>query len=172
MKKGFTLIELIIVVIIIAIVAITALPRLAQIGEIRMHMASRKMAADMKWAHEYAIARNRNTSMVFNPAPTNTYVIQENSSGSWQTLIDPTTGDPFSINLNTGEYKGVSIKSADFGGGRILVFDAMGRPYTDSALTTELTNIGTVILEVAGASNVTETTIAVSPETGVVSFNE
>jgi len=168
MKKGFTFIELIIVIAIAAIVAIAALPRLAQIGEIRMHMASRKLAADMRWGHEYAITHNCSVMLVIDNA-TNTYRVWENSSGSWQVHTDPTTGDAFRVSLNSGEYKGVSIKGADFDGGVILAFDSVGKPYIDPAVTTELVNIGTVTLE---AGDATETTISVSPQTGVVLFNE
>ena len=59
--------------------------------------------------------------------------------------IDPATGRAFQQFLNSGEWAGVTIASASFGGGSWVGFDRLGRPLNFSEV--ELTSAGQLTLD-------------------------
>ena len=164
MERAFTFIEIMVVVIIIAILAIVVIPRMVNVSEMRLEMAAHKLAADLKYAREFAMNHNCRSRVVFAP-DTSTYTVSENSSGSWQAAKDPATRDDLIVTLNQGNYAGVSIVSANFDGDTLVEFDSLGTPYSSGGGT--LGSTGSVLLSCTGGA---QKTINVTPVTGRVSI--
>ena len=166
MKRGFTLIEVMVIAVVVIILAIVTIPRLMTIGEVRLHMAVRKVAQDLRYAHEYAVINNVDTRVSFNSA-NETYAVSRYVGGAtgWETITDPTTGEDFIVTLNNGEYKGVTIESADFDGNSAVGFDAMGIPHEPDD---PMEWIGTVNLKAGLGAGARTSSVFVDPDTGRV----
>lgn len=129
MKRGFTLLEIILAIVILSILAITAIPRMNMgIQSARLEMATNKVATDLKYARDFAMSHNRRTKAAFNFTD-ETYSVYENVSGIWQILQDPSTREDFKVALNSGNYNGIVIMIVQFDGASAVEFDSLGRPY-------------------------------------------
>ena len=65
---GFTLAEILLVVLIIAIAAMIAVPMMGSMDSVQIRSAANMIAADLEYAKSMAISRQKNYSVVFNPA--------------------------------------------------------------------------------------------------------
>jgi prepilin-type N-terminal cleavage/methylation domain-containing protein len=160
MKRGFTFIELIMVIAVVAVLALVIVPRMLDIGEAALETAIRKVAADMKYARDFAVNHRCGSRVDFEPL-THSYTVYEDSSGSWDIAQDPTTGEDFTVILNEGQYKGVIIVSVDFDGNDLIEFNSAGEPFTSGG---RLTGLGTVEMGYEGGT--VSRHINVAPVTG------
>ncbi|MBL7069571.1 MAG: hypothetical protein ISS34_06915 [Candidatus Omnitrophica bacterium] len=165
MKRGFTLIELMVIAVVVVILAIVTIPRLMTIGEVRLHMAVRKVAQDLRYAHEYAVINNLDTKVSFNNTANTYTVFSRSGSGPWEVIEDPSTGENFAVQLNTGEYKGVTIGTIDFDGQSEVAFDTMGIPHEPDD---PMEWIGTVNLKAGLGAGARTSSVFVDPDTGRV----
>lgn len=160
MPKGVTLIELIIVLIVVGIIAVTAVPRIIDIDQRRQEAALNKIKSDLRYVKEFAINNTCRTRVSFN-ASSDSYTATTNISGSWAGMTNPTTNTtPFTVEFNSGIYKGVEIVSANFAGQNAVEFDSLGRPYSyDGVLNSSnlLAADGTVAL--TGENTITVTAV-------------
>ncbi|MFW6107870.1 MAG: GspH/FimT family pseudopilin [bacterium] len=130
--RSFTLIELIVVMTIVSILAATAVPALTNRSERRLPVAASRLAAHLRLARETAMSTRRRTWVTFDPDD-HWYLVQiEGEIGGGRDsrvdLAHPETGvSPFRVDLNTGDYAGVTLLSA-FGGDNEVSFDRLGRP--------------------------------------------
>ncbi len=161
MKKGFTLVELVVLIMVLAILAVVTIPRVTSIRGVRLNMAVRKLSQDMKYAHEHAVISKRNTRVRFDQPNDTYYVEEETAPGTWTVLPNPDTGGDFEIELDTGSYAGVGLQSADFDGSSEVRFDQWGVSHDASG---NLGSRGSVVLEAGGDTG----TVYVDPETGRV----
>ncbi len=159
MNKGFTFIELVLIIVIIGIIAVVAIPKMMDIGEVRLAAALEKVAADLRYAREFAMNHNSRSKVVFSA---NEYTIYEESAGAWQIIEDPATRDDYTILLDSGLYRGVTIASVTFDGGSEVQFDALGAPYI--SFEVKLQNNGVVMLNCTGVDRTSG--IRVYPVTG------
>lgn len=169
-NKGFTFLEIIITVVIIAILAFAAVPRMINTTDMRLGIAKDKVLSDVKYAREYATNHNCMTLVRFY-VNLDTYAIYENLSGSWQIMNLPGTAESFVVALNTGQYNGVIIKSADFEGDFEFAFNALGTPYRviGSSTSSMLTVPGILVLGHGGGPE--EHTITITPVTGNITLD-
>lgn len=166
-KKSFTLIELVILILVLAIIAIFVSTQSTDLGPVRVMAASNKLKSDIRFAQNYALSSQKRARVSFDRALNRYNIYWEQSVGNWINIIDPTTKQNFTVNLNQGDYLGVTITSVDFGGAdNSLVFNAGGVPYgyTSGGVSTVLTTNGTVVL-----SGTQTRTVTVIPQTGKVS---
>jgi len=152
--SGFTLIELIMVVVVLLIIAAFIAPKMTGVTGTRVNAAGRKISADIRYAQELAISTQTNHGVIFNASPTNTYSIYQ---GTTSTIItDSFTGGAYTVQLNAGDYDGVTID-----GGYQVEFDALGSPVTGGGSSVTISNGGSAPVR----------TITVAANTGKVSIN-
>jgi len=64
--KGFTLMELVMVIVLIAIVAVFVAPRLGDVTAMKAGAFTSKLRADIRYAQNLAMTRNRRARVYFN----------------------------------------------------------------------------------------------------------
>ena len=166
-SSGFTLIELIVTITIASILAVTAVPAFLNMSNTRLRRASSELAEHIKMARSLAMATRRHTWIRFNTANESYEMFIENPNqpgrASRIAVTHPVTGaSSFVVSLDQGEFSGVQISSASFGGQVEVEFDWVGRPY--NGLGTLLATDGTAVLTAD-----TSRTIRVTAGTGMVS---
>jgi type II secretory pathway pseudopilin PulG len=163
--NAFTLLELVITFLVIAIVAVMSLSPKHYLQQIRSTQAAVKIKSDIRYAQSYALSSQKRTRVAFSASTNNYSIYVEPSPGSWSIISDPLTKTNFTVNLGIGEYYGINIVGANFGGTSDgLVFDAAGKPYSCSSgggSITALSSQGVVTLSEG-------VTVTVEPNTGKV----
>lgn len=183
--KGFTLFELIMVIVLIAVVAVVVTPSFKSGTSISVTTAGSKVADDIRYAQALAMSRHKLSAptgvtnptfmyrVVFNAGSDSYSIVNdadndgtwgEGGAGSVENVREPSTGTlSFSVQLNSGEYYGITITSVGFASST-LEFDPLGRPYEGGSV---LTSSKSVVLSKGGES----VTITVTPYTGRVSVS-
>ena len=156
MKKGFTLIEIIIVVTILAIAAMTAIPMMSSSASVQIRAASNMIAADLEYARSMAISRGQYYYVVFDKN-NESYSIKDQTN----TIIEHPVKKGFNYEIDfssDGRLDKVEINDANFNSTQTIRFDSLGSP----------DNGGTVILNADGFT----VNISVEPVTGYISISE
>lgn len=150
---AFTLVELVIVVALLGLVAAVALPEVSLILGANVEAAALQLRADLLLARERALATRRATSVRFDPAGGGYTLYRDDPADL--VADDPIRhGIAHQRSLESGEFRGVDLVSADFGGLPRVVFDPRGRP----------ASAGTVVLAAGGTTR----TLTVVADTGYV----
>jgi prepilin-type N-terminal cleavage/methylation domain-containing protein len=141
LKKAFTMVEIIVVVIILSIASLIAIPMLSSAASTQVRSAANVLAADIEYAKNLAISRQKDYSIVFDVA-NNTYEIQDENAN----VIDhPMTGRSYIVNFaNESRLSRVTIGSVSFDSSDTLTYDYLGSPYNGAS--TPL-NSGQIVLE-------------------------
>ena len=141
LKKAFTMVEIIVVVIILSIASLIAIPMLSSAASTQVRSAANVLAADIEYAKNLAISRQKDYSIVFDVA-NNTYEIQDENAN----VIDhPMTGSSYTVNFaNESRLSRVTIGSVSFDSSATLTYDYLGSPYNGAS--TPL-NSGQIVLE-------------------------
>ena len=164
-RRAYTLIEVIIVMTIIAIAAAIVVPQMLKAGTMTAQAAGRSIIADLLWAQNDAIARQRPRRVTFDSA-NDLYKVEKDTDGdgTWE----PIPAQWRTGNTNTGNYEvdfnvdsryvGVEIVSAEFPDAEhnYIDYDDIGSPSTG----------GNVVIESQG----TRYRIDVTPMTGRVTI--
>lgn len=130
-KKGFTLIELVMVIVLLAIVSASSFVSIGAYKSVKLDAAAKKVAADISLARSLALAKAVWCGASFNAA-TEQYSVYQ-TDGNVDTVINNPAkpGTNLTINLNT-EFSGVMIAAVAIpGGGSQLEFSPRGIPYND-----------------------------------------
>ncbi len=160
--RGFTLVELITVMVITAVLAAVTIPAVGSFTATKSSAAAHRVARDLTFARHRALSSGCRTWAVFHSGAGTLSILAEpvGSPGRSNaiTLTDPSTGLAMVCALNSTEFGGVAILSANFDGAAEVGFDWLGRPLntTGSPLSAQ----GLVSLS-AGKS------VTVQPETGL-----
>ncbi|OGW58640.1 MAG: hypothetical protein A2Z09_03215 [Nitrospirae bacterium RBG_16_43_8] len=162
--RGFTLIETIIVMVIAVILAAVVAVRWSPFDTIKLNSATRKVAADIRYAHKVAISTQTRAAIFFTA---NGYDVYQNYAS---VILAPSPGDPcsdnggnFQVDFNAGRcsnYSSVTITSPVT---NPIAFNALGTP-VDSGGTSITSQTVTVIYK--GTNNA----ITVEQGTGRVSY--
>jgi prepilin-type N-terminal cleavage/methylation domain-containing protein len=149
MRRGITLIEILIVVTLLGIAGALVIPSMAQVGVLRIQSALRTIVSDLTFAQSDALAAQARRVIVFgvvmqqdpgtgvwNPVNTNRgYTVFSPPPGAaavdmnndW--MPDPDNpGRPFTRDLSDPMFGGAAIQSANFDGVPSLIFDELGGP--------------------------------------------
>jgi len=161
--KGFTLVELIMLIALIGILAWLAVPRLGAFHEIKLQTAARRVAGDLRYAQGLSMTRRERHGVLFDPGVSRYAVLDAATRQPIENPMD--RGRPLRVDFHSsGEYQGVSIVSADFGGTPGVLFDFFGVPRDTSGR--ELASPGRVLLSYEGMT----AAVTIAPGTGRVSL--
>jgi len=139
MRKGFTLIEIVIVVIVVAILSISVFFFLGNKESITIDGAVNKVAADIKYTQNLSMSTGTWHGITFSADPANTYSIYATDGTTDTTIYDPLDlSKAFTIDVL--DKFGAAIASANIAGGSKIEFSPYGEPYDDkngTAITVE-----------------------------------
>ena len=139
-RRGYTLIEVLIVVTILGLAASLLVPYLSSKGDFDTQSAVRTLIADISFAQSDALANQGFRSLYFYPDGTGWCLVRA-SEDSLGDEFDPATADyvydPLASNAERGAYivnlrdrqafSSVRVTSVDLDGGkRVLTFDELG----------------------------------------------
>ena len=159
--RGFTLTELIVIITILGVVSWIAYPKMAAMDEIKLDVAARRLAADLRYAQSLAMSRRVIHGVLFDPALEKYTVFAPNAATP---ITDPADRARTMIVDCTSrtEFKGVLVQSAAFGTTPGVTFDYFGVPRDTAGA--DLTSSGRVVLTYQGVTD----TVIVAPQTGMV----
>lgn len=145
---SFTVIELVVTMTVMAIVAAMTIPKLAGLSTRRLASASWQLATHIRFARDLAMATSRRTWVDFNVSGDSysIYIEDPETPGRSARIsaTHPETGGAFDVTLNSGDFDGVEVDAASFGGRSEVEFDWLGQPY--NGMGALLADDGTVAL--------------------------
>jgi len=176
-RRGVTLIEILIVVSILGITGRMVIPAMNSVGVLRIQAAVRTLVSDITFIQSEALANQSRYVMVFGQVATqdtdgawtmgngNGYTIFApppgaaaiNITSTVDVVFDPSDhGRPLSRNFNDNQFGGATINNAAFDGSVRLIFDELGGPALD--LTTDQPSAGGAV-EVSGTDSTFRVTV-------------
>ena len=127
LKRGFTLIELVMVMVIVGILAALAIPRFEGFYAVKLNSAAKKLVTDIRYVQQLAVSRHESYRVLFYTSPQNSYEVRKVSDSSF--AKDPFSRNDFIVAYNTNpQYGGVIVESTNFGPPGGLQFDWQGIP--------------------------------------------
>ena len=178
MRRGFTLIEILVVVTILAIAATAAIPMINNgYADVKLTAAARSVMADLFYAQNYAITTQNEVYVVFaasSPTIGGGYTLQTGSTTK-TTLVRP-GGSSFVVNLGKlgGRTGGTQLADATLGAVKVagatpspytIGFDTLGQPFngTPAALAS-----GTTLIPLLSPDGKMTVTLSIEPFTGEI----
>lgn len=160
-RKAFTLIELVAVLVIAGIVAVVVMVTGSPKGSVRLHAACQKLATDLRYMQEIAMAEQVRHGISFDTGGESYFGYRLNTSTK---AIDPQTQGDLQIDFDgMREFNEIQIVSTNFND--TVEFDSRGAPYNGNGVL--LSTEGIVTLRTA--DGVYSKTVRVEPKTGKVS---
>ena len=163
MKRGYTLVEMMMVLVIFAILSVVVTLAIANsIKAVQLNAASTRLASDLRYVQTTAGSSGTWHGVRFDLNPLNQYTVYT-TDGSTDTTIDNPAKLGTGLVVRLGADNGVAIAAVNIGGGSQVEFSPLGTPYNDktgAAIATE----GVITLSKNGGS----ITVRITPNTGRV----
>lgn len=153
-NKGFTLLELTVVMVLLVVMLVVAMPRMSSQTKTAREEAQR-VASDIRAIRHMAGTQNTRYRINFSATQYSTTT----QDGSTAVLL-PNSGGANVVTLDSG----MSLSTTNIPSG-FLVFDSLGRPYTD-AVTPGTLLAADALVTITYGSDVA--TITIHKQTGVV----
>ena len=158
-QAGLTFLDLLLVVIIVILLASYAAMRMSSTGENTLAYQAQRMARDIRHLQVLTSTWGRSLQLTAVPGTNGSYNVSCVTAGAApcnvSPIIDPVTGEPFTVTLQYDVALAVSGTNPN-------IFDTQGRPLNGGAISTTATTYTLT----AGTSSVA---VAVAPITGYVS---
>lgn len=132
LRRGFTLIEILVTIAILGIASALVIPALGETHILRVQAAVRTVISDITYAQSDAVAFQERRAIMFD-IPTSSYRLVEVPGNTLEpatnTMYDPTRRDGlYRVDFNEERFGDSRITHADFDGEPNLIFDALGGP--------------------------------------------
>ncbi len=168
LRGGFTLVEIIIVIMIIGIAAFLAVPMFSSAADIQISTAANIIASDLEYVKSLAITRQKNYSVIFDPANESYRVVETSIPGTpiphpikpGATFVVTFTGDSRTNHVN------IVDANFDADADKTITFDYLGTPYRDNSGVLPLTANGQISL----SADTFVMTVVVEPVTGYITI--
>lgn len=132
MRRGYTLVEVLVTVMIMGIAGSVVIPSMSGAGVLRIQAGVRTVVADINFAQMDALAYQEPRGIVFdteNNAYTIVQVFGSTIDPDADALYDPRgPGQRYRVNLDDHDFGGAVIENLDLNGGNVLIFDEIGGP--------------------------------------------
>lgn len=154
MKKGYTVIEIIMVIVIIGILAALAAPAfIVSFDNLKIEGAYRQLMQDTRYAQQLAITRQTVHGVSFDPANESYFVYRQAAANI---VKDPATQKPFAVTYASGKFSGINLTATTFTAPSqdVIEFNSLGAPSCGGAVTISYSGI--------------TKTVSVEPNTGRV----
>lgn len=169
-QKGFTLIELVMVLVLIGIIAVFVAPKLGDVTSTKAAALKDKLRADLRYAQNLAMTKNRRARVFFNVAPAPTpdgyAVVVDNSPAgdcsAFAAATDPAGGGNLSVTLDVGGYADITVAPS----ATCLEYDSLGRPYACGGAACSTAPL--VVAMTADVNNDATMRVTVNIQTGAV----
>lgn len=142
-RQGFTLVEVLVVVTIIAIAGAIVVPSMTNTGSLNVQAGARIIIADLLYAQNEAITRQKSRKVVFDVA-NNSYRLATSDGTTlgvnWKSGT-AAIGNYVVDFKNDDRFRGIAMESAVFGDDAEVVFDALGAPDTGGSVDIVFGNI-------------------------------
>lgn len=164
-RAGFTLVEILGVVVILGIASAVILPQLGSRDDQKATAAARVIMADLMYAQNRAITKQKTHYVQFTPATHNYRILESMSPATViSNPVDGTTYQVFFSTAATNGLKDVQLFSASFDTQPIIAFDALGVPHSYNASTATMTAMtgGSIVVK----SGAYQMTISIAPFSG------
>lgn len=138
-QKGFSLLEAVVVLLVVAILSAAVIQRIGNVTAMKAAAFVKKLRADVRYAQNVAMTRNRRTRVYFNGvgiapvfAPGAGYAVAVDGSAggdcsSFALVESPDRSGNLTVTLGTGDYSGITITTAP--NPACLEYDSLGTPY-------------------------------------------
>jgi MSHA pilin protein MshC len=173
-QKGFTLLELVVVLIVIAILSVFVAQKIGNVTSMKAAAFVKKLRADIRYAQNVAMTRNRRARVYFNSAGTAPLlgyaVVIDGAAGlcnAFTPVESPDRSGNLTVTLGSGDFAGITITTAP-PSPACLEYDSLGTPYNCIAnlAICSVTAAGMTITAPAAPAAVG--TVAVAAGTGAV----
>lgn len=166
-RSAFTLVEILVVVVILGIAAALVIPQIGDRSGLRAAAGARVIMADLMYAQNRAITTQRPHYVKFDP-DAKQYALYDDPAMTTP-LKHPVEKLDYIAKFGSADALGipdVTLDSALFAGGQVLVFDVLGSPCVPNGTgtTDEMLDEGEIVLK----SGDTEMKVLVQPFTGEV----
>jgi prepilin-type N-terminal cleavage/methylation domain-containing protein len=138
LRRGFTLIEVVMVIVIVGILTAIAIPRFQAFYAVKLDGAAKKLISDIRYVQQIAISNHTSTRIVFDSAAERYRAEEESPRGSnfWRAISSPfMSGSMITDFTNDPQYAGVNITGPSFGSSSTLMFDWRGQPVSGGEVT-------------------------------------
>jgi len=175
MRRGHTLIELILTLVIIAIMAAGAFISIESYKSLRLDAAAKRMASDLDYVRNLALSTAKWYRVDFAIEPNNIYQVYDASWGGNNPIDDPSNpGTDFVVNLNDS-YNGVKIVALNLGVAPFdlpadVYFNPLGVPYAAYSDPILPVDVGGQITLQYGDDAALQKIIQITPNTGRISI--
>lgn len=161
-SKAFTIVELVVTLVIIGIMAVVVMTSAAPKGSVRLEAACQKIALDLRYMHQMAIAEQVRFGISLDTSDESYFGYRVTTSTK---AIDPQTRNNLEVEFDESrEFNDIDILNNNFN--NAIEFDSTGAPYNGSGV--KLSSQGIVTLQTVGGSY--SKTVRIEPETGKVSI--